>query len=316
VLSSLQPSIVCGCAWLIALAPVAAGAQVVDALVKGKSLYAEASYDDALRVLGTSQNAEAHQYRALCFLALGKVREAEGALEALITVSPEYAMSDADSPPRLLSLFAQTKKRMMPAIVRRLFGEARDDFQGKELERARGKFERVLALMRDPAVAEAPDLKDLQLLTTGYLEIVKNTPPPVPATPAPAVPVFSAPAPAVRATAPASAPVVSPAPPPVTPPPTGPKARTAAVVPAEIIRQTVPSYQPRPGQPVKALSGAVKVVIGTDGKVKTAAMDKSVDPLYDIRLVAAARSWTYKPATLDGRPIESEKIVPISVGQP
>jgi tetratricopeptide (TPR) repeat protein len=305
-----------------------ASAQTAESLVKGKALYAEASYDDALRVLGTVEGPEAQQYRALCFLALGKTHEAEGALEALIKQTPEYALSDADSPPRLMNLFAQTKRRLLPALVRRLFTEARDDFQAKELDRARGKFERVLALTHDPAVAGA-DFKDLQILTNGYLDIVKNAPPPAPApvfsgptasTPAPAASTTSAPASTAAASSfPASAPGRTPsagAASTSTALPASAKPRPPAVVPAVTIRQTVPSYTPQPGVPAKALSGSIRIVIGADGKVKSAEMAQSVDPRYDIRLVAAAKSWLYKPATLDGNPIQSEKVVQVSVGTP
>ena len=108
-----------GCAALIFFGSVApAGAQVIDSLVKAKALYAEASYDDALRALAANDGAEAYQYRALCFLALGKVTDAERALEALITVAPEFSVSESDSPPRLVSLFSQTKRRIMPGITR------------------------------------------------------------------------------------------------------------------------------------------------------------------------------------------------------
>jgi hypothetical protein len=56
------------------------------------------------------------------------------------------------------------------------------------------------------------------------------------------------------------------------------------------------------------------VVIGADGKVKSASMEDSVHPLYDIRLLAAAKSWLYRPALVDGRPTSSEKLVTVTVG--
>ena len=64
----------------------------------------------------------------------------------------------------------------------------------------------------------------------------------------------------------------------------------------------------------KTLTGAIRIVIGVDGKVKDAKIEQSVEPRYDIRLMAAARSWLYKPATINGKPIESEKVVSITVG--
>jgi hypothetical protein len=98
--------------------------------------------------------------------------------------------------------------------------------------------------------------------------------------------------------------------------PASAKPRPPTVVPAATIRQTVPSYTPQPGMPAKALSGSIRIVIGADGKVKSAEIAQSVEPRYDIRLLAAAKSWFYKPATLDGNPIQSEKVVQVSVGGP
>jgi hypothetical protein len=296
-----------GCAALIFFGSVApAGAQVVDSLVKAKALYAEASYDDALRALGTNEGPEAHQYRALCFLALGKVSEAERALEALINAAPEYSVSESDAPPRLVSMMSQTKRRIMPGIIRQLFTDGREKYQSKEMDQARGKFEKVLTLMRDPAVKDVADLKDIQVLSSGYLDIVKNTPPPAPV-PSKSVTRTAVSAPVVNESFPSATPSVTPA-------PAAPKARPATVTPAVTLRQTVPSYSPQAGAPVQELKGTVKVVIGIDGKVKSANIEESVEPRYDIRLLAAAKSWLYKPALVSGRPIESEKLVSITVG--
>ena len=158
--------------------PRAASAQVADPLVKAKALYAEAAYEEALTVLGAGQGPEAHQYRALCLIALGRTQDAERAIETLVRSAPAFKVADGDLPPRIVTLFTQTRQRVMPDVVRQLFTEARTDFQAKELQRARGKFEQVLALLRDPSMSGAEDGKDLELLTTGYLDIVKNTPPP------------------------------------------------------------------------------------------------------------------------------------------
>src|SRR5262245_16450327 len=298
-----------GCAALVFFGSVApAGAQVVDSLVKAKALYAEASYDDALRALATYDGAEAHQYRALCFLALGKVPEAERALEALVKAAPEYSVSESDAPPRLVSMFSQTKRRIMPGIIRQLFTDGREKYQAKEMDQARGKFEKVLTLMRDPSVKDVADLKDIQVLSSGYLDIVKGTPPPAPV-PSKSVTRTNVSAPVVAESFPSATASATPA------PSAAPaKARPATVTPAVTIRQTVPSYAPQAGAPVQELKGTVKVVIGIDGKVKTASIEESVEPRYDIRLLAAAKSWLYKPALVSGRPIESEKLVSVTVG--
>jgi TonB family protein len=55
----------------------------------------------------------------------------------------------------------------------------------------------------------------------------------------------------------------------------------------------------------------VRVLIGADGKVLSASMQQSSHPLYDRLVLQAARDWLYRPATLNGRPVPSEKIVTI-----
>jgi hypothetical protein len=340
---------------VLATTSITAG-QVLDTLVKAKALYAEASYDEALVALKGNENAEAYQYRALCFLALGKPQDAERAIESLINVNPTFAVADADLPPRLVTLFAQTRKRVMPGVVKRLFTEARADFQARNMATAREKFEKVQTLTHDPVMADSPEAIDLQLLVASYIDILKtSTPAPVPAanpvrtgTFAPSVSTpAAAPTSAAITPTPSSAGAVVSAPPVTTPSSTTSSAASAiagataasapakadaakaapgdtavttppvprALVPAVTVRQNFPSFEPLPGQPLKPMSGAIRVTIGADGKVKEAVMEVPIDPRYDIRVTNAAKSWLYKPATLGGQPIQSEKIVQINISK-
>jgi hypothetical protein len=325
--------------------------QVPDTLMKAKALYADASYDEALTVLKNSDAAEAHQYRALCLIALGRTQEAERALEALINVAPTYAIDAADLPPRMVAMYTQTRRRIIPSVVKRMFTEARADFQAKHMAGARDKFEKVLTLTQDAAMANSAEAVDLQLLVASYLDIVKNSAPaPVQANAPVVVGTFAAPAPiassatgssSVTATSPAAsgartavmpasattsmattpATVVTSSPAAAAPAAgapaaamvRAPAAATRQVVPAATIRQTFPAFtttgSPRP------MSGAVRVTIGPDGKVSNAVMEVPIDPRYDAKVLAATRSWLYKPATLDGAPIQSEKVVHINIGQ-
>jgi hypothetical protein len=344
---------------VLATTSITAG-QVMDTLVKAKALYAEASYDEALTALKGNEAAEAYQYRALCFIALGKTQDAERAIESLINVAPSFSVSDADLSPRLVNLFTQTRRRVMPGVVKRLFTEARADFQAHNLASARDKFEKVLTLTHDPAMADAPDAVDLQLLVGSYIDIVKSsTPAPAPvlasntirtgAFSAPAVapmPVVAPPSPA-PAVMPAATPAVSTAAAaPLATPNTASSAAAATLpraeastrpelparadsavtpltpapvarplVPAITVRQNIPSYEPLPGRPFQPMSGAVRVTIGVDGKVKAAVMEVPIDPRYDARLINAAKSWIFKPASLGGQPIQSEKIVQINISK-
>jgi TonB family protein len=345
--------------------------QAPDTLARARALYADASYDEALAVLKGSDAAEAHQYRALCLIALGRTQEAERALEALINAAPTYAVNDADLPPRIVAMYTQTRRRIIPAVVKRMFTEARADFQAKNMAAARDKFEKVLVLTRDPAMAGSAEAVDLELLVASYIDIVKNSapslvqasgpvvvgtfaapapiaPPSVPsvtsagnqapagprttALPAsatasmattPATVVTSSTAGATTAAATTATTRVTPAAGAVPPPPPANAVSMAAVVPAvtaarrvvpaETIRQDFPAFTA--SGPSRPMSGAVRVTIGSDGKVKNAVMEVPIDARYDAKVLAAARNWRYKPATVGGEPIQSEKVVHINVAK-
>jgi hypothetical protein len=47
------------------------------------------------------------------------------------------------------------------------------------------------------------------------------------------------------------------------------------------------------------------------GKVTGAVMEPSVYPPYDRQILLAAREWTYRPATQNGKPVASERLVEI-----
>jgi hypothetical protein len=47
--------------------------------------------------------------------------------------------------------------------------------------------------------------------------------------------------------------------------------------------------------------------------VKTATIERPSHPLYDVRLLQAAKGWLYRPAMRNGEPVESEKIVAVQL---
>ena len=60
----------------------------------------------------------------------------------------------------------------------------------------------------------------------------------------------------------------------------------------------------------------MRVTIDSTGKVTGAVMDRSVYPPYDRLLLTAARSWTYRPATRNGQPVISNRLVEIALRPP
>jgi tetratricopeptide (TPR) repeat protein len=289
-----------GAAVLLTL-QAAAMAQTPMAVARAKALYDNASYEEALAALRDSDTAEAHQYRALCLMALGRTAEAERALESLVIVEPTFVPSEADVPPRLLSLLNQTRSRVMPGIMRQLFADARALFVAKEYEKAGEAFERLLDISNDPVLKGSEHAEDLRILIAGFIDLVNATP--VAAPPAP-----SAPSPSASVPSPAATPV----------PQAAENARPVAPTPVELtpaktVRQQIPAWNGRARDNSDPASAIIRVTIGVDGKVKDAAIEKPVDPAYDARLLLAARSWLYEPARLRGEPVESTKIIEINV---
>jgi TonB family protein len=283
----------------------AAGAQTPAALERAKALYHDAAYEEALGALRDTNSAEAHQYRALCLMALGRTDEAEEALESLVTLAPTFVPSETDVPPRLLSLLNQTRSRVMPGILRQLFADARALFQAKEYDEAGEAFERLLEISNDPVLEGSEHAGDLRLLIEGFIDLVNATPvgasPGAPATssaPAAAAPAAGSPSPAaapdVAATASASPP---------------------EVVPAVTIRQDIPNWNGRVRTSTAPTTAVIRITIGEDGTVQTAEIERSVDPAYDARLLLAARSWLYEPARLRGEPVVSSKVIEVTLAR-
>jgi TonB family protein len=300
--------------WLDAVIALAIAALVsipthaADALTAARDLYAAAEYDDALALLNKLQPGDhepderraIEQYRAYCLLALGRSADAEQAIAAVVAATPLYKPG-ADASPRVRSAFADVRRRLLPTIIQQKYAAAKIAFDHKNFSVAATVFTEVVEAMSDPDVADVvtqPPLADLRMLAIGFrdLSVSAAAPPPVPG----------------RVTPPTAAPAVL-----VTPAP------AAAVVPARIyaatdtqvlppaaLKQTLPTF---PAQLLTANRGVLEIVIDEDGAVESATMRESVNPRYDTQVVAAAKSWQYRPAMLMGRPVKYRKMLQIDV---
>jgi tetratricopeptide (TPR) repeat protein len=261
--------------------------QATDSIeLRARDLYASAEYDQALSVIGDSQEPGAQQYRALCLLALGRQADAEAALKHLITSAPEFTPSAEDMPRRFITLFAQQRREIVPGLLRKLFADAREDYRAKAYDRALPQFKRVMALSSQPEVRDAEGVDDLRLLAEGFIDIAT-------ASEAPKAEVAAAAAPAA---VPAPRETVS-------------VLRPTLPVP---IKQEMPPWPS--GIPVReGLTGSVRIKIDASGKVVSAVMAQPIDARYDARVLAATHFWEYKPATANGTPVEAESIVEINI---
>jgi hypothetical protein len=265
-----------------------------DSLTMARDLYASAAYEDALAVLNRLRNSDhsvddgraIEQYRAFCLLALGRADEAERAIEAVVAAQPSYHPSESEVSPRLRSLFAEVRRRMLPTIIQDRYSQAKAAYDRKEYAAAAQGFKVTLEMMADPdlggAANQAP-LSDLRTLAQGFHELSAKAAAPPPPTPTPQLVVQQ---PIVR--------IYS--------------ADDVNVVPPLALRQVFPPFPARmvpPGQ------GVVEVVVDETGIVETASLRQPVNPQYDAIVLGAARTWLYKPATLDGVPVKYRKMIQV-----
>ena len=287
---------------LLAAQPISSAAATDDTLARAKELYESAAYEDALVTLREVNDVtgvdrlHVEQYRALCLIALGRLPDAERAIVALVGLDPTYVPSPSVASPRVLAMVSDIRKRELPSIVRRLMDDGRAAFQRKELELARENFQLVMKLIDDPAMADRPEVEDLKVLAAGFFDLAAATG------------VATPPAPSAKAAAPPADDEVE--------PPPSPVKSTPVIVPAVVIQQTMPKWEPPAAFAKVEYKGSIKIIVGADGRVTSAVVEQRSHPAYDARLIAATATWIYKPATRNGEPIESERVIPVHLLPP
>ena len=156
-------------------------------LASAKSLYESASYEAALSELSAIQNTElvdaVDTYRALCLLGLGRVRDAEQALELVVNRKPLMVLSDAEYSPRVVALFRDVRKKALPAAAQQLYTAARTDYENKKYDAAAAGFKQALQVIADiDPDSQTATLVDLKELASGFLALadvkVAAQPPP------------------------------------------------------------------------------------------------------------------------------------------
>ena len=306
--SALVPTLV----FIVALAAPAA-AQQDGPLASARDLYASARYDEALTMLNALRVSNAvdrrsvEQYRSLCLLALGRAAEAETAIAAVVTADPTYQPGEADTAPRVRATFTEVRRRLLPDIATARYKDAKATYDRREWAAAEQQFKLVLSLIDDPDTGGR--LGDLRVLTVGFLELSARAaaPPPEPK-PEPAPEPLP---PAVRNTPPPPAAVPSPA-------ARGPQpGRTYSVdddgvSPPVIVRQEIPSV-PAHVMSMANARGVLEVVIDEQGRAVGMTIRGSIHPAYDKLLLAAARDFKYRPASLDGQPVRFRKLIQVTV---
>jgi TonB family protein len=274
--------------FLFATLVLVTGARAQDSLKAVKDLYESAAYEDALTAVGKfdpngEPNLEAEQYRVFCLVALGRMDEADKAVETLLMARPEYRPDAAQASPRIQTLFSQVRRRIGPALVKRYYQQGRVAMERKDRDEAVAQFEAMLRVANDADVRSEATVAELRELGSGFLELSKALsakPRPAEAAPAPVAP------------------------------------RASVIVPPVVISQRLPPWIPDPVSRATEFRGSIRVQISAEGRVVNAEILKSVHPAYDQSLLRAAKGWLYEPAKKDGAAIPSEKTVEVAVSPP
>lgn len=286
-----------------------------ESLSTARDLYASAAYEEALAALTRAADGtpapdaarEVDAYRAFCLVALGRNAEAEAIAESLVRKDPLFTLDRyRDVSPRIASMFATVRTRVLPQVIRDEYRTARALAAEKDPD-AGARLTHVRQLIDEAKKIGVKDdtLGDLQLLVDGFLELSRQAKPA--ASPAPAAPAVTTVDPP-----PAAAPVIPPA------ASTTVKEGDDDVVSPIVISQTVPNVPPALFDLMKRLhrTGAIDVVINEQGTVDDVIVRQSVNSAYDTLLIAAARTWRYRPALKDGVPVRFVKTVAINVQTP
>ena len=290
-------------------AGVAGAAGQDDPLQAARDLYESAAYEEALSELARVKSSvtapdaarEADQYRVFCLVALGRTAEAEELAESLVRKDPMMTVNRLDASPRIEAIFATVRKRVLPQVIRDEYRTARSLVSQKSPEAA-PRLARVHRMLTEAEKIGAWDetLSDLRTLVDGFLVLSQA------ASASPPVPVKAE---AETAETKPSA------------PPPDPQAVYSAgdegVVPPITVSQPAPYVPPPLLDLVRRIrrSGIIDVVIDEHGSVQDVSVRQSVNSAYDILVVAAARTWKYRPATRDGVPVRFVKSVVVNAEQ-
>lgn len=253
-----------------------------------RMLYVAAAYAEALAAMpgvpvldGERARTDLEQYRALCLLALGREQQAVATVERLVRDNPLFVPPAGDTSPRLRSIVAGARSRLVPDMARQAYAEAKLAYEAKNGE-AHAAFERALELIDSLPAGDKAGLGDLRLLAAEFLELsITKLRPSVPASP----PISVAPA---------------------TSEPAG------QYVPPTAVREQLPPWDPPDNASRRTeYVGVLRISIGEDGRVQTATIVNGSHPAYDAAALNAAKQWRYKPATQGGQPVAAQKDIQI-----
>jgi hypothetical protein len=275
-------------------------ATIADPLARAKDLYASAEYEQALTILSGVEFAaggvEVDQYRALCLMALGRNEDALQVIQRMVEKYPLFEPPATQVSPRVQTTFRDVRKRMLPAIVRQTYTDAKTAFDAGEMEKAKERFDRVVAEVDALEALGSKEFGDLRVLSKGFVDLIARSAKPAPVTPPPAA--TPAPAPVARETS---------------PPPASRAIHTvgeAGVTPPGVISQVLPPWRPS-RQDAQTYEAVVSIIIDETGSVTDLSVQGVLPGQYEATLRRTAMNWRFRPATLNGVPVRYRKNVAV-----
>ena len=278
------------------------------AIERARYLYDAASYEEALSLLIAIEDdrnvAEVEQYRALCLLALNRSAEAERALERIVVRNPFHRIAVSDISPRLVLMFREIRQRMLPAVVRSLFGRGKASFDAREYAQATVQLQEVVALLSEEESGTLGEgLPELRQVAEGMLSLslaatAGNEPRSVLAAPSYGAipPVGVAPGRAA-----------------VDPNRIYSNQDRGVAPPIEISRHVPAGVELEPNEKPRLYQGLIEVVIDRAGRVQSADVRRSVTASYDALLIESTRDWRFAPASINGVPVSYKKFFEVIV---
>jgi TonB family protein len=312
-------------------------AQAVPAdLSAAKALLLTADYEGALRLLATTDPGDdavkVEEYRALCLLALGRTSDAERSIEQIFARQPLYAPDPVELSPRMVSLVAGVRQRLLPVLARSLYGLAQRNFEHREYAAAIAQLTEMLGLV--DAAGPNAGLDDLRTVGAGFLSLAKTRlafAAAQPAGPSSGVDqtittefptivyadfqrLAEEQTTAARAPQPVSAPA-DPASPLLVRPDI--YSDSDRIQPPVAVQREVPPWRPPDVAARQAThQGWVEIIVDEQGAVEQASIVDSVHAAYDAALLEAVRKWRYRPATRNGQPVRYRLQTPVVLRPP
>ena len=283
---------------LLVACPTMAWSQ--ESVQAAQTLYASASYDEALALLERLQQQQLtpsevrviNEQRAFCLLALGRAADAELAIASVVQADPTYRPDSGSASPRVRNAFRDVRGRLLPAIVQADYAQGRRLYDAKSWAEAAAVFERVTALAVDSDLAEAQvaALADLKMLAEGFAKLAATaaTPPPPPPAPEPAPPA----PPALDYDAVFDG-------------------GSAGIVAPVTIRQDLPRWNTTT-LPLPRAVGMLDIIIAKSGVVERATLTHTIALFFDRQVLEATKNWRYTPAQVNGQPVRFRKTIKIT----